>query len=148
MLYTIEVLRMSWGEMCVKDHRVEFVIRASRGEPISVLCREYEISRPTGYLWLHRFRQEGVAGIEERSHRPHNSPGRTSTILEQRIAALRAERPDWGARKLAELLAREATPLPVVTIHRVLRRLGLVSHPEGRRHATKRFERDKPNQLW
>ena len=57
---------MNWGGRCVRDRRVEFVIRASRGEPVSALCREYEISRPTGYLWLRRFHQEGVAGIEER----------------------------------------------------------------------------------
>jgi Helix-turn-helix domain len=41
----------------VWDQRVEFVVRASRGERLSSLCREYEISRPTGYLWLQRFRQ-------------------------------------------------------------------------------------------
>lgn len=89
---------MSWGDRCVRDRRVEFVIRASRGGAISALCREYQISRPTGYLWLRRFQQEGVAGIEERSHRPHHSPCRTASVLEQRIAQLRAERPDWGAQ--------------------------------------------------
>ena len=139
---------MSWGDKSVRDRRVEFVMRASRGESISALCREYEISRPTGYLWLRRFQKDGVAGIEEQSHRPHSSPGRTAATLEQRIAQLRAERPDWGARKLAKLLAEEGTSVPVITIHRVLCRLGLVSNREGRRHATRRFEREQPNQLW
>ena len=69
---------------------------------MSALCREYEIARPTGYLWLRRFQQEGVAGIEERSHRPHHSPGRTAAVLEQRIAQLRAERPDWGAQRFLQ----------------------------------------------
>ena len=102
ILYTSGVLRMSWGDRCVRDRRVEFVIRASRGESMSALCWEYEIARPTGYLWLRRFQQEGVAGIEERSHRPHHSPGRTAAVLEQRIAQLRAERPDWGAQRFLQ----------------------------------------------
>ena len=48
---------MSWGGKSVRDRRVEFVIRASRGESLRALCREYGISRPTGYLWLRRFQQ-------------------------------------------------------------------------------------------
>ena len=139
---------MSWGGKSVRDQRVEFVIRASRGESLSVLCREYGISRPTGYLWWRRFQQEGVAGIEERSHRPRCCPGQTKTVLEERIEQLRRQRPDWGARKLQVLLAREGIELPVVTIHRVLLRRGLVLNPQGRRQAPGRFEREQPNQLW
>jgi len=136
------------GGKSVRDQRVEFVIRASRGGSMSALCRQYEITRPTGYLWLRRFQQEGVAGMEERSHRPHHSPCQTRASLEQRIEQLRRERPDWGARKLAELLKKEGTPLPVVTIHRVLSRRGLISNQPGRRQALRRFEREQPNQLW
>jgi transposase InsO family protein len=62
--------------------------------------------------------------------------------------ALRSERPDWGARKLAFLLEAEGTELPVITVHRVLLRHGLVLDREQRRTATKRFEREAPNQLW
>src|SRR5215469_7471144 len=127
---------MSWHGASVKDRRMEFVIRAGRGEGLSSLCREYGISRPTGYLWLRRFQQEGVAGMEERSHRPHCSPGQTKTVLEERIEQLRRQRPDWGARKLQVLLAREGIELPVVTIHRVLLRRGLVLNPQGRRQAS------------
>jgi len=97
----------------VRDQRVEFVIRASRGERLSALCREYEISRPTEYVWLKRFGEQGVTGIEERSRRPHLSPRQTSSVLEARIVALRRQRPDRGARKLAVLLEREGSPLPV-----------------------------------
>ena len=139
---------MSWRGRSVGDQRVEFVIRASRGECLSELCREYEITRPTGYLWLHRFQQEGVRGIEERSRRPHASPHQTAATVEQRIEQLRRERPDWGARKLAVLLGQEGMSVPVVTVHRVLVRRGLVFNQEGRRQAPRRFEREQPNQLW
>ena len=132
----------------MRDQRVEFVVRASRGESLSRLCREYEISRPTGYLWLKRFGEHGVAGVEEHSRRPHVSPHRTSSPIEERIVTLRRQRPDWGARKLAVLLEREGLVLPVITVHRVLVRHDLVLDRESRRQATGRFEREEPNQLW
>jgi transposase len=53
---------MSWRQTGVRDQRIEFVVRVNRGESLSALCREYEITRPTGYLWLRRFREQGVAG--------------------------------------------------------------------------------------
>lgn len=71
------------------DQRVEFVLRASRGECLSALCREYEISRPTGYVWLKRFGEHGVKGVQERSRRPHLSPRQTASSLESRIVSLR-----------------------------------------------------------
>src|SRR3984885_5552016 len=126
ILYTSEVYWMGWMGKSVRDRRVEFVIRASQGEGLSGLCREYEITRPTGYLWLRRFQQQGVTGMEERSRRPHVSPRQTSEAVEQRIVQLRRERPDWGARKLAVLLAQQGMMVPVVTVHRVLVRRGLV----------------------
>ena len=139
---------MPWRLVGVRDQRVEFVVRASRGESLSSLCREYEISRPTGYLWLSRFDEHGVTGIEEHSRRPHLSPRRTAAGIEERIVTLRRQRPDWGARKLAVLLEREGIVLPVITVHRVLVRHGLVLDRESRQQATGRFEREQPNQLW
>ena len=47
---------------------MEFVVRAHQGkEKLSRLCAEFGISRPTGYVWLKRYREQGVAGIEEHS---------------------------------------------------------------------------------
>jgi transposase InsO family protein len=139
---------MAWRDVSVRDQRVEFVIRAIRGECLSVLCREYGISRPTGYRWLERFREGGVAGVEERSRRPHRSPRRTAGEVEGRIVGLRVERPDWGARKLAVLLERDGISVQVLTVHRVLARHGLVLDRERRRQAPGRFERARPNELW
>jgi transposase len=46
----------------------------AEGANISVLCRHYGISRKTGYKWLKRYREEGEAGLADRSRRPHRSP--------------------------------------------------------------------------
>ena len=70
---------MAWRTMEVQDQRVRFVVAASGGErSVSELCREFGISRPTGYKWLSRYRGAGVAGIREHSRRllrtPRNEP--------------------------------------------------------------------------
>jgi len=140
---------MPFKQMQVEEQRVEFAVRAQRRvEPLSQLCREFGISRPTGYKWLMRFRDLGVGGIAERSRRPRNSPTQTALELENRIVALREVYPDWGARKLAVLLARQGIELPSSTIHRVLLRHGLVRDQDRHAPATQRFERARPNELW
>jgi len=42
-----------------------------------------------------------VAGIAERSRKPHHSPRRTDSEQEQQVTELRSRYPDWGARKRA-----------------------------------------------
>jgi transposase InsO family protein len=140
---------MAWRTMEIQDQRVRFVVAASRGEQsMSDLCREFDVSRPTGYQWLKRYRASGVAGIREGSRRPQKSPKRTAAEIEQRIGELRRERPDWGARKLSVLLKRQGVAVPAATVHRVLLRLGLVRVEDRHGAALLRFEREEPNQLW
>lgn len=140
---------MAWKTMDVEDQRVRFVVLASRAErPFSALCAEFGISRPTGYLWLGRYRQQGVAGLCELSRRPQLSPLQTEPRLEAAVVAARMSFPDWGARKLAVLLERRGIYLPVSTIHRILLRRGLVPEADRQRSAVQRFERAAPNQLW
>ena len=140
---------MPWRTMDVQQQRVEFVIAAKRGsQPFRALCEEFEISRPTGYLWLHRYEQRGVPGIAEGSRRPLVSPRRTAAELEERVIEVRQRYPDWGARKLREILAREGVALARNTIHRILLRHGLVKECDQHPPALQRFEREQPNQLW
>jgi len=140
---------MAWRTMEVSEQRIRFVIAASlRSASMTELCQQYGISRPTGYLWLQRYRASGVVGISELSRRPHSTPARTDTEIERRIVELRLQRPDWGARKLAVLLQQDGVPLPRITIHRVLLRHGLVRAEDRVQPATHRFERERPNQLW
>ena len=140
---------MPWRVKEAMEQRVELVIRAVQGgESISGLCREYGVSRPTGYLWVQRYRQAGsVQGLAERSRRPQHSPEQTSAEHEERVVELR-RRYGWGAKKLVVLLAREGVEMRVVTVNRILKRRGLVVGEESHREATQRFEREAPNQLW
>jgi transposase InsO family protein len=112
------------------------------------LCEEFEISRPTGYQWLRRYQGGGIAGVVEKSRRPHHSPEKTPVEIEQRVIELRQQRPDWGARKLQVVLRGEQIDLPVITVHRILLRRGLVRAQDQHPRAVGRFERGAANQLW
>src|ERR1017187_8440747 len=76
---------MAWGIKAVQQQRVEFAVRAQAGAPMAELCREFQISRPTGYLWRQRYEQGGLEGVAESSRRPHSSPQRTAVGIEQHI---------------------------------------------------------------
>ena len=140
---------MAWKTMEVQEQRVRFVVEATqKRQSFRALCAAYEISRPTGYLWLQRYREFGVAGMAERSRKPHHSPARTDRELERQVVEVRRHYPDWGARKLQVVLARTGIELPRTTIHRILLRYDLVREEERRTPAVQRFERSQPNELW
>src|ERR1700746_3726212 len=110
---------MAWKTMDVQEQRVRFVVAAARKEKsLTALCREFEISRPTGYLWLKRYQEAGVGGLAEKSRGPRRSPNQTPLALEQEVVKVRGRYPDWGARKLQVMLDREQVQLPPTTIHR------------------------------
>src|SRR6185312_8365105 len=96
----------------------------SSGVPVkvTVLCREFEISRQTVFKYRRRFEAEGPAGLAERSRLPHSSPQRISAEIEDAIIRLRKElRVDCGAQAIAYHLARRGQIVPsVAAIHRVL----------------------------
>ena len=109
--------------------KMEFVKKAlKRHAKMAGLCREYGISRETGYKWLNRYKQQGADGLEEQSRRPTSSPLATAEDLVLAILDAREAHPRRGPKKLFVQLQRkfgEATP-SVATIARVLRRFGLV----------------------
>jgi transposase InsO family protein len=140
---------MAWKTVEIYEQRVRFVVRAvQRSQSFSSLCADFGISRPTGYLWLRRYKELGVRGIAEKSRKPHSSPQRTDAWLEHRVSQVRCRYPDWGARKLRVVLSREGVELPRSTIHRILLRHGLVREEDQHVPAVQRFERKRPNELW
>lgn len=140
---------MPWEKTDMGEQRVKFVVRAASGkEPMSALCREFGVSRPTGYRWRRRFQQAGsVTAMVERSRRPEHSPAQTERRKEERVVALRQEH-GWGAKKLEVLLREEGQLLTAITINRILKRRGLVRKKDSHAPAVQRFERAQPNELW
>jgi transposase-like protein len=112
---------MPWARTDVGEQRVKFVVRAASGqEKMAALCREFGVSRPTGYRWRRRFEQAGsVTAVVECSRRPQHSPGETEWAKQERVVELR-QAYGWGAKKIAVLLEEEGAPLTVTTINRIL----------------------------
>jgi transposase InsO family protein len=133
-----------------------FVSRLQDGERMSELCREYGISRKTGYKLLSRYQDEGPAGLYDQSRARHTVSHRVPKDVEQLLVGLRQGHPTWGARKLYAWL-HEHMPevhIPAIgTISRVLRRQGLIE-PRKRRcksvlpYGAKLRRTTRPNELW
>jgi len=111
---------------------------ATHGRNVSLTCRHFGISRPTFYRWQERYHHAGLAGLEDRSHRPHRVARPTWTTAQ--VLAVRAVRqtyPYMGKRKLAVLLARDEIVLSVSMVGRILRRL----RASGQLHEPPRLRR-------
>lgn len=118
----------------------------SHGRTVSLTCRHHGISRRTFYRWQHHFDAQGLAGLEDRSHRPHNCPRSTWTPGQlQAILACREQYPRWGKAKLRVLLARDDIDLSASMVGRILHHLtatGLLR--EGKRKGVRTVHRSRP----
>lgn len=133
---------MTWRSKM--DERCRFVVKCLEPKAnISELCREFGISRMVGYKWLNRYRQGGFDALKDQSRRPKNIPVQTTPEMMCEIVKHRLRKPQWGSRKIQDLLlkghCKEQVPC-CRTIDRVLRRCGLLtigkkrhrrSYPEG-----------------
>lgn len=93
------------------------------------LCREFGISRKTGYKWKERYSQRGLEGLHDHSRRPSSSPEQLCEDIVCRIVALKQAHPSWGARKLRAVMLRSCEGLEVPSessFKRVLNKSGLV----------------------
>ena len=146
---------MPWKECSVMEERLRFIARHLEGEGMSDLCREFGISRKTGYKILSRYKEEGVSATSDRSRRPWRYANQLPPQLEALIVGMRKNKPHWGARKLRELLVRRLpgdVKVPAIsTIHAVLDRNGLVQHQgriRRRAQGTPLSAGAAPNDLW
>lgn len=147
---------MPWQTTGAVKERAKFVIAyESRLYSMSELCRQYGISRETGYTWWNRYRDEGLPGLEDRSHAPQRIPRRLDATLEDLLVAVRKAHPSWGPRKVHAWLAQRRPELRLPapsTIGEALKRRGLVT-TRGRRSgyappAGSRLEATEPNRVW
>jgi transposase InsO family protein len=145
---------MPWKESSVMDERLRFVARLLDGEQMSVVCREFGISRKTGYKIFDRYKDHGLEGLTDRSRRPVRYANQLPHQVETAIVKAKQDKPHWGARKIRELLVRHLAGdvrVPAKsTIHAVLDRHGLVKPAIRRRHATGTplSSGQAPNELW
>jgi putative transposase len=136
------------------DERLRFVARLLEGEKMAVLCREFDISRKTGYKIFQRYKNCGLEALTDRSRRPYRQANKLPFQVETLIVQLKREHPSWGAPKIREKLRRRHSDIQtpaISTVHAVLDRYGLVSRGRKRRYKSEGTVLSKPhspNDLW
>jgi hypothetical protein len=74
--------------------------RLLEGEEMAALCREFAISRKTGYKIFDRYKEYGLEALTDRSRRPWRYGNQLPAPVETAILHLKREKPHWGARKI------------------------------------------------
>ena len=96
---------MLW-ELSVTEQRYRAVLEVGAGVPVTEVAERYGVSRQSVHTWLVRYRQEGIAGLEDRSHQVHDHPWRIPAEVEEAVCELRRAHPKWGPRRLVFEMGR------------------------------------------
>jgi len=130
---------MPWKVTDVLRERVQFVTDWESEEwNLAELCRDYGITRNTGYKWLNRYEMSGWEALKDESRAAHRHPNQTSTEMERAILQLRARHTRWGAKKIRKVLEREqekedGNKVPSIsTIGEILKQYGLTAERRKR----------------
>ena len=113
------------------EGRLRLCRRIESGWTVAAAAESMNISRQCAHKWWRRYRDDGPAGLVDRSSRPHSCPHQTPARVERRIVALRQSR-RLGPARLAGIV-----DVPASTVHRVLVRHGVnrlrwMDRPTGR----------------
>lgn len=118
-----------------------------QGWPLRRAAERFQVSPATVSRWVVRYR--AGQSMEDRSSRPHHSPGRLARRTERRIIALRVTR-RWGPHRIAfHLRLTRSTVGRVLTRYR-MPRLAEVDQATGlvvRRPAPVRYDKEHPGEL-
>ena len=137
----------------VSEQRYRAVQEALDGASVTAVARRFKVSRQTVHAWLNRYAADGgLAGLGNRSSRPHGCPHQMQPTIEARIVEIRRAHPIWGADRIRYQLERDGiSPVPGrSSIYRALLRHGLVAAEQRRRRRAdyRRWERGRPMELW
>jgi transposase InsO family protein len=140
-------------ELSVMEQRYQAVLAVVQdGWQVAEVARRLGVSRQSVHAWIVRYEAGGLAALTDRSHRPSSCPHQTPAETEAMICELRREHPGWGPRRIEHQLGRLGTdPVPSRSaIYRCLKRHGLIElrRRRKRREEFRRWERERPMQLW
>lgn len=147
---------MPWTERTKVQERLMFIARLEQGEGMTELCREFGISRKTGYKFWRRYREDGPTGLEDLRRRPYSNCRMTKKTIVDVLLSLKREKPHWGSAKIRELFIRRYPNLKAParsTIHCIFAKHDLVNYRRKRRvylgaKSTGLREGISPNDLW
>lgn len=145
---------MPWQECKIMDERVKFISKLLDGEKMSQACREFGISRKTGYKIWNRYQNEGQEAITDRTRRPKRFGNQLPEQTIKSILRLKKDKPHWGAAKIRELFKRKYSDVKLParsTFHTLFEKHGLVKTRRKRRYkarGTPLTKSKSPNDLW
>jgi transposase InsO family protein len=113
---------------------------AARGQTPQAVAGAVGVCPRTVRKWLKRHESDGVAGLADRSSRPHRLYRPTPQAIVERIETLRRQ------RLTGKAIAAEVGVSPA-TVSRVLRRLGLNKLSALELEPVRRYERENPGEL-
>jgi transposase len=87
---------MPWKERSVVEERMRFVLRLKDGESMASLCREFGVSRVTGYKIYERYKECGLKGLTDRARTPYRYANKLPAQIEAMIVTMRREKPTWA----------------------------------------------------
>ena len=140
---------MPWECKTMEKLREEFVTNAICCNNFSALCREFGITRKTGYKWLKRY-LNGLP-LSDMPKTPNRITNKTPEPIEKLIVSVRNDNPAWGAKKIKHVLENEGIiGIPCIkTINNILHRYACILPEESLKHKPYvRFEKDKCNKMW
>jgi transposase InsO family protein len=137
----------------VSEQRYRAVQEVLNGASVTAVARRFTVSRQTVHAWLNRYAADGgLAGLGDRSSRPHGCPHQMAAVVEARIVEIRRAHPVWGADRIRYQLEKDGiSPVPGrSSIYRALLWHGLVAAELRRRRRAdyRRWERGRPMELW
>ena len=129
---------MPWKKTCPMDEKIEFIAMVKSGiYSFASTCRQFDISRKTGYELLARYEAEGEKALAPRSRAPHRHPNAIDDVLASQLLQIKTTHVHFGPRKVRDFLVmsghRGALPA-ASTIGELYKRHGLV-RPRGKRRA-------------
>ncbi len=150
-----EVESMPWKGVTVSEQRKQFIEDYQLNYySVAELAQRFGISRKTANKWIDRFKQNGHDGFHERSRRPHSCPWQTDQSIVEELVKHRKAHPNWGPRKLLDLMQRRDPDrkLPAIsTAAYILSREGLVKPRRRFRRAHPGCPKSipqGPNDIW
>jgi transposase InsO family protein len=138
--------------------RVRIIQAVMRGSSHADVAVAFGVSTAVISKFIRLFNSGGMEALRPRQadtaaelvgvKRPRKRGGK---VVEEVIAA-RAANPEWGTRRIRDVLARfEGLGVSETTVRRILHEAGLIAEREEvepRDKPARRFERAEPNQLW
>jgi transposase len=94
---------MPWKASSVMEERLRFVVRLLDGEAMTDVCRDFGISRKTGYKIFDRYKEHGLEALSDRSRRPVRYANQLPQQVENLVVRLKGEKPHCIATSLNKL---------------------------------------------